>query len=196
MSHWTFSQKAGLAKNTEYSSNKVEGKLLKRSWYCAIHIFRPLWVQNNIFNEIENLYQTTELVWPQCSCTWEAHCWQWVSLLTSCHDNLARHKDHLYVATGSSLLCCTGSPYMLYKAHPEIPKLVKYYFSPSTLPSHWTLRTCSSLRSLRTCCRRFWSVVIISYWLSPTNGNHTSVEIDWLKWIIYEYKFMLYCWQK
>lgn len=37
--------------------------------------------------------------------------------------------------TGLSLLCNTGSPYKPYKAHPEIPGLVKYYFSPSTLPS-------------------------------------------------------------
>lgn len=92
------------AKTTELSDNETEEKLL---------VFRPMWVQNDIRSEMENLYQPTEPVWPQCSRTWEAHCWQWVSLLTGCHGNLARDKDHLCVrlvracsATQAALICC------------------------------------------------------------------------------------------
>lgn len=65
----------------------------------------------------------------------EAHCWWWVRLLTGCHGYLARHKDHLCLrlvqaclATQAALICCIKAP--------EIPELVKYYFSPPTLPSH------------------------------------------------------------
>lgn len=104
-------------------------------------------IKKDIRSEMENLYQPAEPVWPQCSHTWEALCWQWVSLLTGCHGNLSRHKDHLCVRVVGGCAATQADPYTLYKARPEIPGLVKYYFSPSTLPSHWTHRAASKRRN-------------------------------------------------
>lgn len=103
--------------------------------------------KKDIRSEMENLYQPAKLLWPQCSHTWEALCWQWVSLLTGCHGNLSRHKDHLCVRVVGGCAATQADPYTLYKARPGIPGLVKYYFSPSTLPSLWTHRAASKRRN-------------------------------------------------
>lgn len=110
VSHWPFAP--------EFWQGRVlwnrRKPIKKYSWYCARRVFRPVWLRNDIRREMENLYAPTELVRPQCSHTWEARCWQWVSLLMGRHGNLGGHKDRLCVravracsAPQEFVICCT-----------------------------------------------------------------------------------------
>lgn len=140
VSHWPFPRVVEGQRTLRIKWKKtLKKKNYKKEccWSIAIRAFRLTWVQN----DISRLKWKIFISQPSC-CDLGTLAHTGGALLAVSQPfngspwQPGPTQSSPLCVSGWSLLRATGSHYMPYKAHPEIPGLVKYYSGPSNLLSH------------------------------------------------------------